>query len=295
DANNDANNNGAERLSQSQKSYDHSSHSSHSFPSNQNQNDIINNDSLQPQQSNILKNSNNSNTNLSINPSTNSAERYNPDLDDFNSNSDQHEPLNAHQHKSYLSTSSSQPSSLQNIPNNNKSENLFFQKRKKVFCLCCGVIALIILIMIPIFLFVIAPSVARNVVAESKISFNDVKLSNISEDNFSLSFTGAVSNTGPLSASISIPKGVTISFKDVTLGRMALDTINTTPSSGATLESTKVFKIVDKSAFSNFSKFMLTEKEFTWHLEGSSMIKVSGLTINDIELSKDVTLNGIFI
>ncbi|CAG8668133.1 7496_t:CDS:1, partial [Ambispora leptoticha] len=140
DANNDANNNGAERLSQSQKSYDHSSHSSHSFPSNQNQNDIINNDSLQPQQSNILKNSNNSNTNLSINPSTNSAERYSkifpdffsnsssnnsfrnsiskrssniihpyqtptqrrdPDLDDFNSNSDQHEPLNAHQHKSY--------------------------------------------------------------------------------------------------------------------------------------------------------------------------------------------------
>ncbi|CAG8844398.1 11593_t:CDS:2, partial [Racocetra persica] len=74
--------------------------------------------------------------------------------------------------------------------------------------------------------------------------------------------------------------------------RMALDTINTTPSSGATLESTEVFKIVDKSAFTKFSKFMLTEEEFTWHLEGSSMIKVSGLTINDIELSKDVTLNG---
>ncbi|RIB26470.1 hypothetical protein C2G38_2030198 [Gigaspora rosea] len=338
DEDDDVKNIGAERLSQSQKSHDHSTPSSHSSPpSNRNRNsDIINTDYLYPnqQQQNISnKSSNNtSNTNLSNNQSSNSTERYSkifpdlfsnssnnsfrnstskrssniinpyqppnqrrdPDFDDSNLNSDQYEPLNARRHKSYLSTSSSQPSpTLTEDPNNNKKEfSSFLQNRRKSLCLCCGIFALIILIMIPIFLFVVAPAIARNVVAESKISFRNVKLSNISEDNFSLTFSGAVTNTGPLSATITIPDGVSVSFKNSTLGSMPMDTINTKPFNGATLESTNLFKVVDKEALTIFSKFMLTEKEFTWHLEGNTIIKCSGLTINDVELSKDVTLSG---
>ncbi|CAG8762533.1 10661_t:CDS:2, partial [Dentiscutata heterogama] len=184
-----------------------------------------------------------------IHPYQTSTQRRDPDFEDFNLNSDQYEPLNAHRHKSYFSTSSSQPSpSSQSDPNHQKEP--FLQNRRKSLCLCCGIIAFIILIMIPIFLFVIAPAIARNVVAESKISFNNVKLTNISEDNFSLTFT--VTNTGPLSAAITIPNGVTVSFKNTTLGRMALDTINTRPFNGASLQSTKLFKIEDKEAFTIF-------------------------------------------
>ncbi len=51
----------------------------------------------------------------------------------------------------------------------------FFRNKKKAYCLiCCGVTILIAIIMIPLIIFVIAPSIAQGAVTESKLAFSSV-------------------------------------------------------------------------------------------------------------------------
>ncbi|KAF0553529.1 hypothetical protein F8M41_020257 [Gigaspora margarita] len=143
--------------------------------------------------------------------------------------------------------------------------------------------------MIPIFLFVVASAIARNVVAESKISFRNVKLSNISEDNFSLTFSGAVTNTGPLSATITIPDGVSVSFKNSTLGRMPMDTINTKPFNGLTINDVELSKDVTLSGMNNFPNVTVNNFDApSDHPDGGIAISIISTINNPSQISVEL-------
>ncbi|CAG8551635.1 14009_t:CDS:2, partial [Acaulospora morrowiae] len=166
----------------------------------------------------------------------------------------------------------------------------FVQKRN--YCICCGILILVSIIMIPVAIFVIVPAIAQNVVNRSLLQFDNVKLTNITEDSFTLSVSGRVTNTGPLKATISLPDGVNIYWEKTLIGHMSLDPIITMPFVGADIQTTQTFIVLNKTAFALFSKYMLNGKEFTWHLDGGAKVNTLGLYLNGIRLSKDVIMRG---
>src|SRR4051812_47442071 len=105
-----------------------------------------------------------------------------------------------------------------------------------------------------------------------------------------MTVTGEVTDTGPLKATIEVPDGVKVSWNQSLIGQLPLDTIIAQPFVGAKIESSQKFKILNKTAFAEFNKFMLKEREFTWHLEGIASVKAAGLDLQGIKLSKDVTM-----
>jgi hypothetical protein len=107
-----------------------------------------------------------------------------------------------------------------------------------------------------------------------------------------MSVSGEVTGTGPLKATIQVPDGVKVSWNQMLIGQLPLDTITAQPFTGAKIESSQKFKILNKTAFAEFNKFMLKEREFTWHLEGVASVEAAGLNLQGIILSKDVTMGG---
>ncbi|CAG8450266.1 9264_t:CDS:2 [Diversispora eburnea] len=152
---------------------------------------------------------------------------------------------------------------------------------------------IIIIIICPIAIFVIAPIIAQTIADGSEIQFYDVKLDNISEDNFSLTVSGEVSETGFLPATIFLPDGVKIFWEGTLLGTMPLDPITTQRFNVTKIETTKTFTIANKTAFAMFSKHMLNNDEFTWNLESETLVRAAGLDLSGIRLSKSVTMKGL--
>ncbi len=129
----------------------------------------------------------------------------------------------------------------------------------------------------------------------SYLSFPCLSLSNLtqlSEDDFLMSVSGEVTNTGPLKAKIEVPDGVTVTWESLLIGQMPLDAITAQPFVGAKIELSQKFKVLNKTAFAEFNKFMLKEREFTWHLEGNASVQAAGLDLKGIVLSKDITMKG---
>ncbi|RIA99313.1 hypothetical protein C1645_705566 [Glomus cerebriforme] len=257
-------------------------------------------DNISPSQQNDLSHFNNNdpylyrNNNASrISQSSDDSARSNDNLfRDFNSF-----PTPPKNYQTYPQTTELHPSrdlDSEEINSNpaEQRKKSFFRNKKKSCAICCGIIILIIIIIIPITIKVIAPSIAQGAVTGSKLSFSNAKLTQLSEDEFLMSVSGEVTDTGPLKATIQVPDGVKVSWNQLLIGQLPLDTITAQPFVGAKIESSQTFKILNKTAFTEFNRFMLKEREFTWHLEGIASVKAAGLNLQGITLSKDVTMGG---
>ncbi|RGB35271.1 hypothetical protein C1646_123339 [Rhizophagus diaphanus] len=254
------------------------------------QNDLSPPTNNNPYPYNIYKNNNISSTSQSSQDSAKSNDNL---FRDFNSLPSP--PKNYHTYPQTTELHPSRDLDSEEI-NRNPAEPAkkgFFRNKKKAYCcICCGLIILIIVIMIPITLKVIAPSIAQGAVTGSKLSFSSAKLTQLSEDDFMMSVSGEVTGTGPLKATIQVPDGVKVSWNQLLIGQLPLDTITAQPFTGAKIESSQKFKVLNKTAFAEFNKFMLKEREFTWHLEGIASVEAAGLNLQGIILSKDVTMGG---
>jgi len=105
--------------------------------------------------------------------------------------------------------------------------------------------------MIPLTIRVIAPSIAQGAVTGSKLSFTSANLTQLSEEEFLMTVTGEVTDTGPLKATIEVPDGVKVSWNQSLIGQLPLDTIIAQPFVGAKIESSQKFKILNKTALPN--------------------------------------------
>lgn len=59
-----------------------------------------------------------------------------------------------------------------------------------------------------------------------------------------------------------------------------------------TLSLQSSFQITDAAAFAEFSSYMLNAETFVWHLEGKLNVKALGHTVKNLNLNKDITVNG---
>ncbi|KAF9290066.1 hypothetical protein BGZ68_008024 [Mortierella alpina] len=166
--------------------------------------------------------------------------------------------------------------------------------RRKTFWCCCFCILLIVLlaILLPVLYFVVLPKVVQSIVNGSRMSLSQLNITEPTDKGINVTLLGTVDHAGIFPATIEFPEPILVSFKNKVLGKMQLQSVDITGGK-ATVNDATYFEIVDKDAFSEFAKELLTTKCFVWTLTSVVKVKVLGfIPVAGINLTKDLTLLG---
>ncbi|KAI0686332.1 hypothetical protein BC835DRAFT_1523137 [Cytidiella melzeri] len=170
--------------------------------------------------------------------------------------------------------------------------------KSRNFLICQGITAVIGIVMLFVLLFVIVKVIAQHVVNASVLNIDSAQILEPTNTSFTLVMQGLVTHTGVIPAKIAFTEPVNVSWK-INGSEVPLGIINLTPLDSkhkrATINQSTTFAISDEGAFGEFTKAMITQPNFTWHLH-SENLKVNALkfpTAHGIRFDKDVTLDGI--
>ncbi|KAI0354382.1 hypothetical protein OH77DRAFT_1404952 [Trametes cingulata] len=158
---------------------------------------------------------------------------------------------------------------------------------------CLGIAILFIL------LYPVVHAIAQHIVNVSVLNVDRAAIVNPGNSSFDLKMDGWVSHAGIFSAKIKFNEPLSVGWVNTTTG--AVTHLGSFPMSELTVKSKRAyvnqtvpFTIEDEDAFSDFTKAMITQQNFTWRLQ-SDKLSVQALkfpTANGLHFNKDVTLNG---
>ncbi|CAO3570476.1 unnamed protein product [Mortierella alpina] len=166
-------------------------------------------------------------------------------------------------------------------------------RRKTVWCCCiCVLLIVTLIILLPILYFVVLPKVVQSIVNGARMSLLQLDITEPKDRGMNVTLLGTVDHGGVFPATIEFPEPILVSFKDKVLGKMQLHSVDIAGGRAAVNDAT-YFEIVDKDAFSDFAKELLTTKRFVWTLTSVVKVKVLGfIPVAGINLTKDLTLLG---
>ncbi|KAJ7188457.1 hypothetical protein C8R46DRAFT_1054741 [Mycena filopes] len=150
-----------------------------------------------------------------------------------------------------------------------------------------------------ILLFPVVRAIVQLVVNRSTLDIQVAAITAPSNNSFNLAMNGTVAHTGVISATISFPDPVNVSWvptdgPEIPLGYLTLDTLKAHSKRAAINQTATPFTITNETAFGLFAAHMITDKAFTWRLE-SSNLRVQALKFpvsKGIKFNKLITLNG---
>ncbi|CAG8556519.1 9211_t:CDS:2 [Ambispora gerdemannii] len=167
-----------------------------------------------------------------------------------------------------------------------------FYRRKRFWVICGGINVIILIILIPLIILVIFPSVAQKAINNSNLSFSYMALQMpIKNDSFSMSAVGEVTNGGSISGSVTFPEPVDIIWKDTKIGKVQLPDSQFSGGS-AKINSTGIFNITNADAFGQFTIAQLSNDNFTWTLDGKVDVKALGITKRGLDFKKNIVIQG---
>ncbi|KAI0370690.1 hypothetical protein BV20DRAFT_966193 [Pilatotrama ljubarskyi] len=158
---------------------------------------------------------------------------------------------------------------------------------------CLGIAILFIL------LYPVVHAIAQHIVNVSVLNVDKAAIVNPTNNSFDLRMDGWVSHAGIFSAKINFNEPLSVGWVNssdgsvVHLGSFPMSQL-TVKSKRAYVNQTVPFTIEDEDAFSEFTKTMITQQNFTWRLQ-SDKLSVQALkfpTAKNLHFNKDVTLNG---
>ncbi|CAG8478922.1 3106_t:CDS:2 [Ambispora leptoticha] len=165
-------------------------------------------------------------------------------------------------------------------------------RQRRFWYICCGINAVITIILILLIVFVIFPAIAQKSIDKSKLSFERVSIQMpISENSFNLARSGRVSNGGSIKATVSFPQPIDVIWNQKKIGELQLPE---TKISGGDSEivSTGPFNITDVKAFSQFTIEQLNSDLFNWTLNGKVDVKALGLSARGLNFNKTIVTPG---
>ncbi|KAH7875192.1 uncharacterized protein C8R40DRAFT_1170817 [Lentinula edodes] len=159
----------------------------------------------------------------------------------------------------------------------------------------------------------VAGPVAQQFVDNAELSFNQANISDISDEGFSLTLKGSLTNTGPLDASITFTEPLEVTWE----GRQ-IATISLPPSMGCAVssllrltdfprsqvcaaanvgvpdyETDATLSITDLDQFTTFATFLLHNPSFSWTISSSKVQLVAlGTIFDNVSLTKNVSFNA---
>ncbi|KAF9988201.1 hypothetical protein BGZ75_009820 [Mortierella antarctica] len=168
-----------------------------------------------------------------------------------------------------------------------------FLRRKTFWCCCfCVLLIVILVILLLILYFVVLPKVVQSIVNGSRMSLSQLNITEPSDKGMNVTLLGTVDHGGIFPATIEFPEPILVSFREKVLGKIQLQSVDIA-GGRATINDATYFEIVDKDAFSDFAKELLTTKSFVWTLTTAVKVKVLGfIPVAGINLTKDLSLLG---
>ncbi|CDS08956.1 hypothetical protein LRAMOSA10316 [Lichtheimia ramosa] len=141
---------------------------------------------------------------------------------------------------------------------------------------------------------VVGQPIVQQIVDGAKLGFKTITLSEPTDTSFKVQMVGSITNTGPMSASISFPQPLTVSWKGKELGKVTMETIKTQPNVGAEFNVSGDFSIADSNYMGEFAAFMINNDDFEWNIVSNQGVAVDAIGYNftNINMTKNVLLGG---
>ncbi|KAG0006468.1 hypothetical protein BGZ65_007614 [Modicella reniformis] len=173
-----------------------------------------------------------------------------------------------------------------------KPQSRPFYKRRKYWIFCAIMTVIVVAVGVPIALFVILPKIAQSIINKSGMSFQSIQISNPTETGMTMGMMGALTDTGPFSATIKFPEPIEVYYNDVLLGTMNLPDTKASGGKGDLTVPEAPFTINDVTAFGSFSADMMNNEKFTWVLKSKVTIVALGRTVSNLDLNKKLEVLG---
>ncbi|KAJ3074469.1 hypothetical protein HDU98_011152 [Podochytrium sp. JEL0797] len=169
---------------------------------------------------------------------------------------------------------------------------------KKLILIVVASVIVVLVAIILIVIFVAVPKIAQHAIDGSAITLQSTFISNPTDSSFHLLGSGQVSDAGPVPATLTFPDPIAVAWtnrdngaEDLPLGTLWMSPVAVSSNAGV-IEVDTVFNISSQDNFALFATSMINSAEFSWLMTGAASAKSFGLTMNDLSLSKVVTMSG---
>ena len=141
---------------------------------------------------------------------------------------------------------------------------------------------------------VVGKPLVQRIVENAVLSFDIANITRVTSNGMHLHMKGKLVNAGPFDAYITFPEGVEVSWQGTKMAKIKLDPICSSANSGVpNLVTAGDLTITNKKKFTQFAKYILHNKEFTWKIS-SDKTRVQALNIkfDDVKLTKEVSFKA---
>ncbi|KAI7857202.1 hypothetical protein BDC45DRAFT_501916 [Circinella umbellata] len=181
-----------------------------------------------------------------------------------------------------------------------------FYKQKKYWIVCSILTVVIVVVAVLLIVFVFFPMIAQHIMNQAGIEVGGADITfSAPDDNlqrrqeqptydmnstFYMKMTSKLTHTGPFAADIQFHNPITVFYNDTLLGTITLPDTHVS-GGGGSLEAVTPFQIEDPNYFAQFSKDMLSQKNFVWKMKGKLDITALSRTAT-VDLDKEINLLG---
>ncbi|KAI8096238.1 uncharacterized protein BX664DRAFT_323438 [Halteromyces radiatus] len=140
---------------------------------------------------------------------------------------------------------------------------------------------------------VVGQPIVQQIVNGAILGFDNLILSDPTNNNAKVQMKGSITKTGPMDATISFPTPLTIRWQGKTLGTATMPPVQAIADQGAQFDVPSNFVITDQDAMQAFAAYMINNEEFVWDIVSNDVsVTALGFTFTGIKMEKFVTLKG---
>ncbi|KAK0556496.1 hypothetical protein OC844_005834 [Tilletia horrida] len=140
----------------------------------------------------------------------------------------------------------------------------------------------------------VAPPIVQQIVDQTQLSFNLANATDLTDEGFTVSLQGSVSDSGPFDAFIEFTEPLTVNWKGSNIATIQLPGICAQANKGVPdYRSTGTLKITDQSKFADFATSILHTESFTWTVSTDKLrVHALGLQFDNVNLTKSVSFSA---
>ncbi|KAK0542857.1 hypothetical protein OC846_006614, partial [Tilletia horrida] len=140
----------------------------------------------------------------------------------------------------------------------------------------------------------VAPPIVQTIVEQTQLTFSLANATDLTDEGFTVSLKGSVSDTGPFDALIEFLEPLTVIWKGDAIATIDLPSICAQANKGVPdYQATGTLAITDQARFADFATSILHTESFTWTVTSAKLrVHALGLQFDNVNLTKPVTFSA---
>ncbi|TPX59645.1 hypothetical protein SpCBS45565_g07693 [Spizellomyces sp. 'palustris'] len=178
----------------------------------------------------------------------------------------------------------------------------FWTRKRKTWAFgCLGLIAVLLIVLLPIMFLVIVPKIAQSSIDDSVLTFVDASISNPQNSSFTLSVKIDVTNAGHFDATLIHNSPLKISWiggldpndqSEKPILEINMGAFSVSGGKGTIEQTVSNVTVLSEQALTAFNKLMVISPSFKWRLQADMWVRAVGRTYKGLTMDKIVELKG---